>query len=145
MPSIEDAIALAAQAHAGQQDKNGQPYILHPLRVMLAMAPDDTEGQIVAVLHDVLEDTAITDDDLLKQGYPLHIVTALRALTHRPGEPYMDYVHRACRFQLSRQVKLADLRDNFGRLSSITDEATRDRLRAKYSPALKYLTTFIAD
>src|SRR5688572_28315113 len=100
MLSIEDAIALAAQAHAGQQDKNGQPYILHPLRVMLAMAPDDTEGQIVAVLHDVLEDTAITDDDLLKQGYPLHIVTALRALTHRPGEPYMEYVDRACRIEL---------------------------------------------
>jgi (p)ppGpp synthase/HD superfamily hydrolase len=84
MPTIEDAIALAVEAHRGQRDKSGEPYILHVLRVMLRL---DTEAErIVAVLHDVVEDTGRTPDDLRGLGYPEEVVTAVACVTKREGE-----------------------------------------------------------
>ena len=110
MPTLEDAIALAAEAHRGQADKSGQPYILHPIRVMLRC---QTEAQrIVAVLHDVVEDTGRTFDDLRGLGYPDEILKALDCLTKREGEPYEAFVERAASDPVARVVKIADIEDN---------------------------------
>ena len=132
-PTIEDAIILAAGAHRGQADKAGQPYILHPLRVMLHL--DDEEGRIAAVLHDVLEDTPTTAENLRDWGYDEKVIEALEALSRREGESYSDFIERAARNPLARRVKLADLADNMNvrRLPSLGD-ADRQRL-ARYQAA----------
>lgn len=109
-PSLEDAIALAAEAHRGQVDRVGQPYVLHPLRVMLRL--DSEEARIVGVLHDVIEDTPLTLDRLREAGYPEEVLRALDSVTRRDGERYEDYVERAAADPIGRQVKLADLEDN---------------------------------
>ena len=109
-PTLEDAIALACRAHLGQIDKNGQPYILHVLRVMLRQ--QDPAGRIVAALHDVVEDSATTIDDLRIAGYSPEICDAVDALTHRDGESYDDMISRIAPNPLARRVKRADLEDN---------------------------------
>ena len=111
-PTLEDAIALAAQAHQGQvyPTPSGEPFILHPLRVMLQVEADIE--RIVAVLHDVVEDTAYTLDDLHRLGYPDEAIEALHRLTRRDGEPYEAYIGRVAGNPIARRVKLADLADN---------------------------------
>jgi (p)ppGpp synthase/HD superfamily hydrolase len=109
-PTLEDAIRLAVEAHLGQRDKNGQPYILHPLRVMFRLANE--EERIVGVLHDVIEDTKYTPDDLRKLGYSEQILQALEGVTRREDESYEDFVLRSKANPISRRVKLADLEDN---------------------------------
>jgi len=107
---LDKAIRLAAEAHAGQTEKNGSPYILHPLRLMFRM-----HGELemaAAVLHDVVEDTDWTLERLGAAGFPPALVDALDCLTHRPGEPYPRYVRRAAANPVARRVKLADLEDN---------------------------------
>jgi len=109
-PTLEDAVRLAVEAHYGQRDKNGQPYILHPLRVMFRL---ETEPErIVGVLHDVIEDTDYTPDDLRKLGYPEEILQGLDGVTRRKDESYEDFVLRSEANPISRRVKLADLEDN---------------------------------
>lgn len=110
MPTLEHAIQLATQAHQGQVDKAGQAYILHPLRVMFAV--QDEKMRIVAVLHDVVEDSDYTLDDLREMGYSDEIITALDCLTKRDDEDYMAFVHRAKANPIAKQVKLADIEDN---------------------------------
>jgi ribosomal protein S18 acetylase RimI-like enzyme len=110
MTLLNDAIALAAQAHAGQVDKAGAPYILHPLRVMLAQETD--EARIAAVLHDVVEDTGWTLAALAERGFPPAALAAVDALTRRAGESYDEFVVRAGADHIARRVKLADLCDN---------------------------------
>ena len=121
MPSLEDAILLAAQAHRGQRDKNGQPYILHVLRVMLRVETEDE--RMAAVLHDVVEDTPHTLDELRALGYPDAVVAAVDGLTRRPGETYQAFVARVAAHPIARRVKLADLEDNMDvrRLADVTD------------------------
>jgi (p)ppGpp synthase/HD superfamily hydrolase len=110
MPTLEDAILLAAQAHRGQVDKVGQLYITHLLRVMARVQGD--REQIIAVLHDLVEDTSYTFGDLRALGYAEEIIQALDCLTHRSGESYEQYIERASANPLARRVKLADLEDN---------------------------------
>ena len=110
LPTLNDAIALAVALHSGQQRLDGSPYILHPLRVMLKF--DNWALQVVAVLHDVVEDCDITLEGLSNMGYPKKVLKAIDALTKRDGEEYMEYVHRAAENDLARAVKLADLHDN---------------------------------
>ncbi|HLL03351.1 MAG TPA: GTP pyrophosphokinase [Myxococcaceae bacterium] len=110
MPTLEDAIALAVQAHKGQRDKAGQTYILHPLRVMMRL---DTEAErMAAVLHDVVEDTPYTLERLRQLGYPQEVLFALECLTKREGENYEAFIERVRPHPLARRVKLADLEDN---------------------------------
>jgi len=110
MPTLEDAIALAVQAHQGQRDKAGQTYILHPLRVMMRL---DTEAErMAAVLHDVVEDTPYTLERLRELGYPQEVLFALECLTKREGENYEAFIERVRPHPLARRVKLADLEDN---------------------------------
>jgi (p)ppGpp synthase/HD superfamily hydrolase len=108
--TIEKALQIAARAHEGQKDKEGLPYILHPLRAMMKVQGED--ARIVAVLHDVIEDTAVTADDLRQAGLSESIVAAVLCVTHRKDEPYADYVVRCKGNEVARQVKLADLEDN---------------------------------
>ena len=110
MATLEHAIALAVEAHKGQKDKNGQPYILHPLRVMLRLERE--VDRIVGILHDVIEDTSVTPNDLRKAGYSEEILAALDGVTKREGEPYEDFVRRAESNPIAKRVKLADLEDN---------------------------------
>src|SRR4249920_2998145 len=110
MATIEKALQIAAKAHEGQKDKEGLPYILHPLRVMSGV--EGEEAQIVAVLHDVVEDTSVTMDDLHQAGFSESILAALRCVTHRKEEPYADYVIGCKNNSIARQVKLGDLADN---------------------------------
>ena len=110
MPTLEDAILLAAQAHRGQRDKAGQPYILHPLRVMLALEGEDE--RIAGALHDLVEDTGHTLDGLRAAGYSEAVVAALDCLTRRDGETYEQFVERLKPNPIARRVKLADLADN---------------------------------
>jgi (p)ppGpp synthase/HD superfamily hydrolase len=108
--TIEKALQIAAQAHEGQKDKEGLPYILHPLRAMMRVQGE--EAQIVAVLHDVIEDTAVTANDLRQAGFSEKLVAAVLGVTHRKDEPYADYVVRCKGNEIARRVKLADLEDN---------------------------------
>jgi GTP diphosphokinase / guanosine-3',5'-bis(diphosphate) 3'-diphosphatase len=128
MATLEQAIAIAAQAHAGQVDKAGQPYILHPLRVMLSVT---TEAErMAAVLHDVVEDTAITLEDLRHEGFPEAVIDAIVALTKTPGETRLAAAQRAVVNPIARQVKLADVADNMD-LSRIAEPTERDYARLK--------------
>ena len=137
LSTLETAIAIAAQPHAGQVDKGGAPYILHPLRVMLRV--DGAERQMAAVLHDVVEDTAWTLDALRQAGFGEAVLTAIDHLTRREGEDYLDFVRRAGRDPIAAAVKRADLLENsdLTRLATVTD---RDRERlARYAAALALL------
>jgi (p)ppGpp synthase/HD superfamily hydrolase len=107
---IEKALGIAFRAHLGQKDKAGAPYILHPLRIMLRMA---TELEMtVAVLHDVVEDTQLSLEQLRKEGIPEEALTAIDYLTRRDGEPYENFIERVKKNVIARKVKLADLEDN---------------------------------
>ena len=110
MSTLERAIEIAVKAHTGQVDKGGEPYILHPLRVMLRMRTE--VERIVAVLHDVVEDSDYTLDDLRSEGFPGAVIEALEALTKLPGETRIDAAHRAAQIHLARTVKLADNAEN---------------------------------
>ena len=127
MSLLDRAIEIAVKAHAGQVDKGGAPYILHPLRVMLRMQTE--EERIVAVLHDVVEDSEITLDDLRSEGFAVAVIEALEALTKRPGESRIDAAQRAARIPLARIVKLADNAENsdLSRIPGLTQK-DHDRL-----------------
>ena len=122
MPSIEDAILLAAQGHRGQKDKVGQAYIMHLLRVMMRV--EGETAQVVAVLHDLVEDTSTTFDDLRALGYSEEVVQALDCVTKRPDESYEQFIDRAIANPVARRVKRADLEDNMDirRLPVITEK-----------------------
>lgn len=134
---LNRAIILAVQAHTGQVDKGGNPYILHPLRVMLKMPDEKT--RIVAVLHDVLEDTPLTLEDLRKEGFSEDILEALDHLTRREGESYKKFIRRAKQHPISRLVKLEDIEDNSD-LSRIPNPSEEDFKRLeRYKWAKKEL------
>lgn len=128
MATLERAIELAARAHAGQRDKGGQPYILHPLRVMMAVTTD--AERIAAVLHDIVEDTSITFDDLVAEGFADDVVDAIRALTKFEGETREQAAKRIVRDPIARAVKLADIADNMD-LTRIPVPSERDHARLR--------------
>ena len=130
---LEQAIILAVQAHRGQTDKAGQPYMLHPLRVMLRMETD--LERIVAVLHDVVEDSTLTLTDLERAGFPKEVLDAVDCLTKRKAESYERLIQRAKSNTIARRVKIADLEDNMdpSRLHHVS-EADQKRLE-KYRRA----------
>lgn len=106
---LSKAIEIAARAHAGQRDKGGEPYILHPLRVMFSME-SETE-RICAVLHDVIEDADITLDYLRQEGFTEQVLNVLSLLTRREEESYDDFISRILVDATTSRVKLADLQD----------------------------------
>lgn len=126
MATLERAIEIAANAHAGQLDQGGQPYILHPLRVMLLL--ESEEERIVGVLHDVIEDTPVTLAQLQAEGFSERVVCALDALTKQPGESRMDAAARAAADAIALRVKLSDNADNLD-LSRIPNPTHKDLAR----------------
>ncbi|HEX5657990.1 MAG TPA: hypothetical protein VFX59_12380 [Polyangiales bacterium] len=137
MSTLERAIRIAAAAHEGQRDKAGAPYILHPLRVMLTLEREC--DRIVAVLHDVIEDSAVTIESLRAEGFPEQVLHALTCLTKREGEDYTAFIERAAGDPIGRRVKLADLQDN-ANLARIAQPTDADRARAdKYAVAIRRL------
>jgi (p)ppGpp synthase/HD superfamily hydrolase len=146
MATIEKALQIAAKAHEGQVDKEGLPYILHPLRVMAGV--QGPEAKIVAVFHDVIEDTPVTADDLRREGFSEAIVASVLCVTHRKDESYADYVVRCKGNEVARRVKLADLEDNsrlsrtIFRLDRIEHDLARIR---RYVLSYKFLTDQITE
>ncbi|MBK6789766.1 MAG: GTP pyrophosphokinase [Betaproteobacteria bacterium] len=138
MSTLEKAILIATQAHVGVTDKAGAPYILHPLRVMLGLSTP--EERIVGVLHDVIEDSSVTVEELRARLLD-DVLAALESVTKRDGEEYMDFVVRAARNPIGKRVKLADLKDNSD-LSRIAAPTERDFARIeKYRLAIELIET----
>lgn len=131
---------LASEHHEGQVDKAGNPYYNHVRAVADMLKPHGMLAQTAGVLHDIVEDTEITLDDLREHGFPGVVVSAVDAVTKRDGESYLDSVRRATRDPLGRLVKLADNRHNSDedRLALLPQDK-RDRLREKYARARKIL------
>ena len=124
---LEKAIKIAVSAHEGQRQKDGTPYILHPIHLMQQLS--DPAARIAAVLHDVVEDTAVSLEELRSAGMPAEVMEALRLLTHEEGMPYADYIRRIAQNALARQVKMADLSHNMDvRRLPILTERDHDRL-----------------
>ncbi|QUQ68026.1 HD domain-containing protein [Kutzneria sp. CA-103260] len=140
--SVSDAVRIATDAHDGQLDKSGKPYIGHPVRVMNRVSGD--QERMAAVLHDVIEDTPVTAEDLRAAGCPERVVTAVVALSHLPDEPQADYLARVAADPIAVVVKRADIADNLSpaRFSEL-DEATQSRLRIKYDTALRLLDSYL--
>ena len=131
------ALKLCFEAHKEQIDKSGMPYVFHPFH--LAEQMQDEESTVVALLHDVIEDTDYTLDDLRKVGFDDSVLAAINLMTHEDGVPYMDYVEQIKTNPIAKTAKLADLRHNsdMTRLEVVTP---RDQERAeKYLAAIKLL------
>jgi (p)ppGpp synthase/HD superfamily hydrolase len=143
MTKLERAIEIAVLAHKGASDKSGAPYILHPLRLMFGI--DDIEAKIVAMLHDVVEDSKPPYRWGLKEleadGFPASVIEAIDCVTKRSGEPYEAFIERILPNPISSRVKIADLLDNMNlvRLGREITEKDVARLR-KYQRALARLT-----
>ena len=140
MSLIEKAIAVALEAHEGDVTRSGKPYVLHPLRLMLQM--DSEEEMITAVLHDVVEDSHYTLDDLTGMGFPDSVLDALNVLTHdKERISYEDYIQGIKSNPLAVRIKLADLTHNMDirRLPNPMGDSDLERLR-KYRRAWKTLT-----
>jgi len=133
MNLIEKSLEIALKAYAGQTDKAGKTYILHPLRIMAKM---ETEAEMaVALLHDVIEDSTYTSMDLLKEGVPPEVVDAVQVLTKVDGESYDQFIARVMLNSLAMKVKIADIEDNINilRLEQV-DKKDLERV-AKYHKA----------
>lgn len=146
MSNLETAIRIAVTAHASQVDKGGNAYITHPLRLMAAV--DGDEAKIVAVLHDVVEDTSVTIEDLKREKFSDVVVTGVACVTHSRKESYADYVVRCKDHPLARQVKLADLADNSRPERCIlrVEQITRDFTRMhRYMLSYKFLTDQLSE
>jgi len=145
LPDVNDAIKLAYEKHYQEVDQAGLPYITHPMRVMLSVKAKgyDEDHQIVAILHDVVENSDVTLQDLRDAGYKDRVVNALALLTKTKGEPNVVYYQRIRGDEdgLALVVKLADIEDNTdpNRLV-LLDLDTRARLTDKYTVAVKALT-----
>ncbi|MGI6169581.1 MAG: GTP pyrophosphokinase [Christensenellales bacterium] len=131
---LDRAIELAVIAHRGQFEN--EPYIFHPLRVMMRM--DSETGRIVGVLHDVVERGGISLQKLYGQGFSEEIVGALDALSRRKGEKYFDYILRAASGRLSAAVKLADLKDNIRKARRYPDGQSEEKIK-RYKKARKII------
>ena len=150
--NLENAIKIAVEAHTGQVDKGGSPYILHPLRVMLSL--DKEEERIVGVLHDVVEDCAGWSWERLEaEGFSEEIIQALKSVSKTPEEEaeyrslsedqklnhYLQFIERAKANKIGRQVKAADIKDNLD-ISRIDEITQRDIHRLnRYKAALKLI------
>lgn len=135
--TTKKALKLCFQAHKEQLDKSGMPYVFHPFHLAEQMDTEDTT--VIALLHDVVEDTDYTLDDLTKLGFSASIIEALALMTHDPKMPYMEYVEKISSNPLATKVKLADLRHNsdLSRLDAVDSKAMA-RIE-KYAAAIALL------
>lgn len=136
--ATKKALRLCFEAHKNQVDKGGSPYVFHPFH--LAEQMKDESSTIVALLHDVVEDTDYTFADLRHMGFESEVIEALRLMTHDENIPYMEYIEKIRKNPIARAVKLADLKHNsdLTRLDAV-DERILKR-KEKYSRAIRLLT-----
>jgi (p)ppGpp synthase/HD superfamily hydrolase len=144
---LQNAIDLAVAAHRGCEDPPGEPYILHPVRVLISLSQSDDAHQddqlrCVAILHDTLERTSLRPADLRAAGMPKAVVRAVQLLSHVRGVSYADYIRKLKRNRLARLVKIADLLDNADlRRVSYRPAKRKDRQRVnRYAASFKFLT-----
>ena len=136
---LSDAIRFATSAHEGQVDRAGEPYILHPLRVMLACT--DEAERVAALLHDTVENCPGVSLQTIERRFGPAIAEAVEALTRRPGEDDPDFIRRCGANPIARAVKIADLRDNMDPSRFPGEPTEQDRLRTrKYADALSLLS-----
>lgn len=121
---LNKMLVLATNRHAGQFDRGGNPYILHPLKVMYYLKSDDEELQCIAIAHDLVEDTDTSFAELAEMGFTTRIIEGIRALTKMPGETYDEYKIRVKTNPDAVKVKLQDLRHNsdIRRLKGVTEK-----------------------
>ena len=140
--NLERAIEIAQEAHKGVKDKGGHDYIHHPIRVMHAMSND--QEKIVAILHDVVEDSDWTFERLKEEGFEDSVIESLRCVTkYSEEEDYQEFIKRAATNKIATKVKMADIEDNLdlSRLGTLTE---KDLTRIeKYKKALKYLKALV--
>ncbi len=137
MANLQRALEIAVESHKNQKQKDGTPYALHPIR--LSMSLESEEQKIVALLHDVVEDTDWTFEDLVREGFSENVIEALRLLTHTDGSLYEDYIERLASNSLAKAVKKADLADNMD-FKRIPEPTERDFARLqKYHRAWRRL------
>lgn len=138
---VKKALDLATSAHKGQLDKSGKEFILHPMTAASTVYDKGDDYIIAALLHDVVEDTDVTIDDI-EEIFGKNTADTISLLTHDDKDTYMDYIRKikASGNDVALQVKLADMKNNMdlGRLNVIT-ERDIDRLEMKYIPAIRYL------
>ena len=131
------ALSLCFDAHKGQVDKSGLPYVFHPFH--LAMEMTDELSTVVALLHDVIEDSDYTLQDLENMGFPPAVLEAISLMTHQEGVPYMEYVANIKTNPLARVVKMADLRHN-SNIARVDNPTEKDYARVeKYRQAMALL------
>lgn len=121
---FDKAIFIAAREHLGVKDKGGNAYILHPMRIAMRLRTNDEELMSIAILHDVIEDSKLTFEDLLNEGFSERVVAGLRLLTHQKGVSYDDYIDAMRGNRDALRVKREDLRDNsdITRLKGVTEK-----------------------
>lgn len=112
MSSFGKAMFIAAREHLNVRDKGGHAYILHPMRIAMRLRTADEELMSVAILHDVIEDSKVTFEDLKAEGFSGRVISALRLLTHQKGISYTDYINNMRGNRDALSVKREDLRDN---------------------------------
>ena len=134
---LHKAITIACDAHQGQSSINGEPYILHPLRLLIKAKSN--EEKIIAALHDVIEKSNISLADLKNKGFDQNIISSIESLSRRRGESYVDYIARLMKNNISVKIKLLDLADNIKIHSENNDNGIYDAKINQYKSALKQI------
>ena len=134
---LHKAITIACEAHQGQSSINGEPYILHPLRLLIKAKSN--EERIIAILHDVIEKTNVSLADLKNKGFAPNIISSIDSLSRRGGESYVDYIGRLIQNRISVKIKLLDLADNIKIHSENNANGIYDAKIIQYKNALKQI------
>ena len=134
---LHKAIIIACEAHQGQSSINGEPYILHPLRLLIKAKSN--EERIIAVLHDVIEKTNISLADLKNKGFDQNIISSIDSLSRRRSESYIEYMERLMQNKISVKIKLLDLADNIKIHSENNYNGIYDAKIVQYKNALKQI------
>ena len=134
---LHKAVIIACEAHQGQSSINGEPYILHPLRLLIKAKSN--EERIIAILHDVIEKTNISLADLKNKGFDQNIISSIDSLSRRRGESYVDYIGRLMQNRISVKIKLLDLADNIKMHSENNENGIYDVKINQYKNALKQI------
>ena len=134
---LHKAITIACEAHQGQSSINGEPYILHPLRLLIKAKSN--EERIIAILHDVIEKTNISLADLKNKGFDQNIISSIDSLSRRRNESYIEYIERLMQNKISAKIKLLDLADNIKIHSENNDNGIYDVKIFQYKNALKQI------
>ena len=135
--ATKKAMKLCFQAHKDQTDKSGIPYVFHPIHLAEQMKDEDTT--VVALLHDVVEDTAYTPEDLAAMGFNDRVIAAIRLMTHDENIPYMEYVAKIKENPIAKAEKLADLAHNSDTTRLDTVDAKAAARIKKYERAIELL------